>query len=331
MKPESAGQTTRMQQEESSTNDGLDVDNMGKIYGVGWAKGEKRKRNRTGNIKFIHRRRVFNFAWSTLLGLAAVGMLITLFFAWLLPRMQRERITAKAIESQPMVLEMPEVSRVDPRAGIRWVELAMQVSSPGEVAKYFYKGETKAEEILQFLKTKEFTHGSSLEYEWTGNLDANNMLMDLVTVYTLEDTVRRERLAFLRQDDQQEWKLDFDSFARKCEPSWEDFASGKASEALIRVHIAEDNFYNGFFSDEQQWVCYSIANPDHPAIIQAYCRASSPQDHALKWILKKNNMKRARVSLRVERPALAPVRQVIVAEVVAEDWVIGTKNFDTNF
>ncbi len=330
MKPDSVRQSIRSLQEQRPIDAGPDIGRVNRMPGTGLPKGEKRKRKRGLKGKNNRHRRIYYIVWSSVLGLAALATLAALFFAWILPRFQQDQIAVKELEKRQVEPEKPEVKRLSSRASTQLVIDAMRASSPTEMGKYFYQGESKAQEILDFLKAKESSDGPIDDYRWLGNMDANELLLDSVVVQTFKDNKKRNRIAFIRLDEQQAWKIDFDSFIRKCEPSWQYFASGKVNEAMLRVYLAEDSFYHGFFSDDKQWVCYSIGSPDDSGILQAYCKYDSPQDRALRWVLKKQT-KLTRVTLRVERPAMAPLKQVIVNQVIAEDWVISAKIFDTNF
>ncbi|MGA0846032.1 MAG: hypothetical protein ACO3RV_05775, partial [Luteolibacter sp.] len=142
---------------------------------------------------------------------------------------------------------------------------------------------------------------------------------------------RLNRLVLLTPDEEGTWKVDYESFARKVDPSWDQLISGEANSGLVRVIFAQDNYFNGPFSDDQKWSCFAMASPDIEPILMGYTRIGSPQDTALRRLLLRGSRKQAgvqRVTLRIKRPADSVDRQFQITRVLAEDWVLTDQAFD---
>jgi hypothetical protein len=158
------------------------------------------------------------------------------------------------------------------------------------------------------------------------------MTMDgvLITYETAVTESPRNRLALLVPDEEEKWRVDFAAFARLVEPSWDEILSGAAKKAIIRVYIAEDNYFNGVFSDEKVWLSVSLGSPDTPQLLIGYCKAGSPQAAALRQISARE-VPASRTVLEIRRVEGGGPRQVEITRVLAEDWVLGEDPFDGKF
>jgi hypothetical protein len=172
--------------------------------------------------------------------------------------------------------------------------------------------------------------------EWLSSVDANGMLIDGVVVKTRKDDALRNRLALLTPDEFGKWKIDFDAFARTAEPPWDRLLEGNAPHARVRVIVAEDSYYNGPFRDDQVWACFGMASPDHDKVLLGYCRIGSPQERAMRKILEAGDDLAAgaavnRVTIELKRVEGALPRQFELTRVLAEDWVMSSRDFDEGF
>ena len=127
-----------------------------------------------------------------------------------------------------------------------------------------------------------------------------------VLISTNHDGKVKNRLALLTPDEKGVWKIDFDAFARTVEPSWEEIVGGRADEALVRVIVARDSYFNAAFSDDTKWESFGMASPDHDGVLLGYAATGSPQAQALGRILAEENAQEGskpmrRVTLKLKR------------------------------
>lgn len=304
--------------------------------GVGASKGGRRRRRHgeggRGNRERDKRRMVL-FTWSLVvfsLTLVAMGVAV-----WLWAKQNRK----PPEEADEVAAAMPRVEeRVASRfaspsrdAALEFVRRALAIREAAQVTEYFRPGAATPGEIVDFLRGMEATDGPVDGLDWLSSLDANGLLLDGVMVHTNLDGGKRNRLALLTPDDKGRWQIDFEAFARVVKPSWPDLLGTGRAEGVVRVIINRDNYYNGPFLDESQWVCFGMGSPDHEQVLLGYARKGSAQAKALARILKADGPSPQRVlkraTLAIRRPEGAEARQFEITRVIAEDWVRGGRDF----
>lgn len=277
--------------------------------------------------------------WTVVLVVAVLGVLAFFFWSWAQTRMERQPLVAG--EPSTLNVQNRNISAFDSpseQAALDLVKQALDLRDPGLVEKYFRPGSAGPEAVIAFLTEMKDRDGDLAGCEWLSSMDANGMLIDGVLVSTSKNDVPHNRLALLTPDAAGVWKIDFDAFARTVNPSWDKLMAAGPVEGLVRVIIAKDNYYNGPFKDETQWVSWGMASQDHETILLGYCRKDSPQERAMEQIVSsiarkageegdpRRKMNRATLALR--RPESAENRQFEIIRVMAEDWVMGAKPFD---
>ena len=189
-------------------------------------------------------------------------------------------------------------------------------------------------EVFEFIRREDEMYGPAYVDSWLGSIDTNNALVESLLVKRVKNGVSESRIAMLTPDEQGVWQLDFESFARKCDPAWEKFVSGEAGEGMVRVWLIEDNYFNGPFVDDEQWLCFSMARKDSDVMLFGYCRKNSPQGSAMVSIMNRqqtndqNDTSAFRVTLDISRPEGAEKRQFEIKRVLAEDWLVTGTAFD---
>lgn len=215
------------------------------------------------------------------------------------------------------------------------VEQAMRVDDDAGLAARFRIGTTPRDQMLEFLRSFRDGHPDGFGCHWLGSLDANGLLIEGVMIVAESD----QRLALLTPDDQGAWRVDFDSLARVCTPAWPEILDGPgAREAMVRVVFSPDNYFNGRFQDETQWLCLAMASADQEVPVYGYVAVGSPQAVALERIMLQRIMLRVsargmarslpRAVLRIRRPEEAELRQFEIVQVLAEDWILTDQPFD---
>jgi hypothetical protein len=263
--------------------------------------------------------------------LVVLGLTVWL---WLVPQMDSRRdiagpLPGDAEDFARVASKFPSPS--EPEA-LAIVKHGLAIRDPRMIAGYFRPGTASAQEIVDFLQGMDATDGAIDRYEWLSSMDANGLSIDgvLVGFKGKEKDKPRNRLALLTPNDAGKWQIDFDAFARTVKPSWDELLAQQAAVAQVRVYAVKDNYYNGVFSDDKQWICYGLASPDTEQTLLAYCKTGSPQAAAMDWIFSAEN-KMTRMTLEIRRVAGGQPRQFEMAKVIAVDWVASAVPFDEGF
>jgi hypothetical protein len=305
---------------------------VARMPGAGSSKGVRRKRAQNvsskGNRDRNNRGRVIR-NWSIALSALVFVILGLAVWLWLIPKMEPAeksdgRFQADAMQEAHRASEFPSLSQTEAVARVRQ---GLAIRDPEKVAEYFRQGSADSLEIVNFLAGLESKDGVTGKLEWFGDMDANGFAIDGVVVNFTGTDKPRNRLALLTPDAAGKWQIDFDAFARTVAPPWSELLVKRAEVALVRVYVARDNYYNGPFQDDKQWVCYGIASPDTDQILLAYAKIGSAQAAAMDRIRSKDS-RIARATLEIRRVAGGESRQFEISQVVAEDWVVGAVPFD---
>lgn len=286
---------------------------------------------RTGHSRVRKRRlrsRVIA-AWSAAFGLVTVGTLGLAFFLWLRPMLLRDKDTTE----KDRVAEdrrVRKVSKFEPpgdRVSLALVKQALAVRDPDKVAALIRPGTLTHAEVVERLEAIETKDGEVAAVVWMSSVDRNGLSLEGVEVRCAKGDQITRRLALLTPDQEGVWKLDFASYARLVEPSWEKILAGEAPTAVVRVTLARDRYYNGPFVDEAKWVVYGMVSADMNELLLGYCKRDSPQHRALEMMWATDETK-IRATLELQRTEGAEPRQFEISRVLAEDWVVGDLPFE---
>lgn len=261
--------------------------------------------------------------WSAVLAVVTLSVIGLAVSFWLLPYLrQGPAKNAGSLFNYDahvrVASKFPSPSR---EKAMEMVKRALANRDPELVASLFRTGTTAPAEILAFLSASEQRDGRIDDYEWLSSVDVNGLLLDGVLVNYKGKDKPVQRLAFLTPDAAGNWKLDFDAFARTVTPSWQDLLEKGAEQALVRVFVGPDVYYNGPFGDDEQWVCYGIASPDTEILMRGYCRVNSDVATAMEKLFL-DGRKLSRATLEIRRVKDGESLQFEIARVVAEDWVV---------
>lgn len=231
------------------------------------------------------------------------------------------------------------ISRMEPlsrKDSVTMVGQALLLRDVGKVGDYFRTGSANPASVISFLEGMAKSDGPVKNLEWFSSLNHNGLLIEAVSIRTVNGNTPKERLALMTPDTEGNWKIDFDAFARTVRPSWDLLINPNSSGGLVRVSIKDDNYYNRAFSDDTTWTCYQGVSADTDMQLYCYCKRNSPQHKALKQILANNRTENgdsslARVVLELRRVENCDARQFEVSNVVAEDWIVSSVQFDDHF
>ena len=327
--------SVRAKRHDRAAGDAPSLGRMARMPGTGLPKGSHRKRRksegRRGERLRRLRQRIIK-AWSVLLAALVLAILGLTVWLWLIPQMNsRREIAARTSADGDATARVASKFPSPPEAeALAMVRQGLAIRDPGKIEEYFRLGAASPQEIVDYLQGLEALDGTINLCEWLGSVDANGLSIDGVVVNFKGKDKPRNRLALLTPDETGKWKIDFEAFARCVNPSWAALLDQRAEVAQVRVYAVRDNYYNGVFIDDKQWICYGLASPDTDQTLLAYCKIGSPQAAALDWIFSAEN-KMTRMTLEIRRVAGADARQFEIAKVMAVDWVVGAVPFDEGF
>lgn len=340
MKSDDFQRSVRSSRNERSEGDAPNIGKVGRMPGTGLPKGERRKRYKheggNGGSEKSNRakewRRKVVLMWSLMLAGVVLLILGISVWMWIRPNMETQRgmATSRSLPSEEELFIKPVIPSLSEEDSIALVERALAVRESEKVGDYFRIGSATPVQIVDFLKSLEAVDGAVSRVAAVGSVDANGMTIDGVVVNFKGSGQPRNRVAMLTPDETGKWKVDYDAFARTATPSWSEFLEKRAPSAQVRVYGAVDYYFNGVFRDEAQWICYGLASPDVPDVLYGYCKKGSPQADAMAAIFKKNPVLN-RATLVIRREEGADPRQVVISQVLAEDWVVGAKPFEDRF
>ncbi len=327
--------SVRAKRHDRAAGDAPSLGRMARMPGTGLPKGSRRKRRkgegcRDGRVRRLRERIIKS--WSVLLSAMVLVILGLTVWLWLIPQMtSRREIAAQLPADDAAAARVAAKFPSPPEAeALAMVKLGLTIRDPEKIAEYFRTGNASPQEIVDFLSGLEAHDGSIGVCEWLSSMDASELSIDGVVVNFQGKDKPRNRLALLTPDEVGRWKIDFEAFARRVKPSWTEILDHQAEVAQVRVYAVKDNYYNGVFINDQQWICYGLASPDTDQTLLAYCETGSPQAAALDWIFSAEN-RMTRVTLEIRRVAGAEARQFEIAKVLAHDWVVGDLPFDDGF
>lgn len=273
---------------------------------------------------------------TALIFLAAIFIIVGTFAFWSDNR-QQESVQSELEE----LSRQGSVERIKSRfaspteeQSLAIVTAALAAKDEAAVMVNFRLNGTPPAEVLEFLRREQELFGAAHVESWIGSIDCNNTLVESVLVHYTKDGVNEQRIALLTPDEQGVWRLDFESFAKKCQPAWGTIVSGEATEGTVRTWFAKDNYFNGLYRDDSEWLCFSMASLDSEVLLYGYCRKNSPQGMAMANIMAgahargKKNISTFRATLAISRSEGAEKRQFEIKKVLAEDWLLTDKAFD---
>lgn len=319
-----------------------DPPNLGRIERMGGttlrrSRGKSdRERGSSSGKRHRHGTKVLR-GGTLLIAFVTILVMVAIFGGWMRNRQQQSDFTEFELLAKPRVVDRIESRFKSPSEEEARVILTKALAAKDEAAvrENFHLAASTPDEVLAFLRDQEEHKGPLRVDNWLGSIDPNNTLVEgLVVKRSKEDGSESSTIAMLTPDQTGVWRLDFDSFAGKCQPSWEAFVSGEAVEGVVRVWFSVDNYFNGPFLNDEQWLCYSMARSESDAILFGYCRKGSPQADAMENIAERMRMKGRtnttsfRGIVAISKPEGAEKRQFEIKRVLAEDWLLTDKAFD---
>lgn len=207
------------------------------------------------------------------------------------------------------------------------VAKALAVRDPSAVDKWIFPGAVPPEQVAEFMAKSEERDGPAGKVIWTGPADANGLPMESVAIY-FGKGAHSTRLAFLTPTPEGKWKMDFEAFARRTEPSWEEIMGAHDAPAIVRVFVGPDTYFNEFFHSEKEWRCIGMVSPDFNQLLYGYCRKGTRQEEGMRKLIHGADDRTVRATLEIRRHDGPGARQFEILSVIAEDWVARGVPFD---
>ena len=300
--------------------EGPSIGRLSKLRDADLSNSEMRGRRRNrGNPARSRALLIWSGALSVLT-LIVIGLAVSF---WLLPYLFRDPVgeVGPLVNRDAQVRVASKFPSPSREQALEMVKRAITNRDPNQLESLFRMGTASRAEILAFLNASDLRDGFIDRYEWLSSMDVNGLLLDGVLVVYGNRGKPVERLAFLTPDAVGNWKLDFDAFARTTKPSWQELLDKRAEQALVRVFVGHDVYYNGPFGDDKQWVCYGIASPDTESLLRGYCRVNSDISAAMDKLFL-DGRKLSRATLELRRVKDGEALQFEIIKLVSEDWVV---------
>lgn len=252
-----------------------------------------------------------------------VAVMFTVFATWILPR-----IKGAAEMGGSSVSQMPFKDRVESRfpspsekQALALVKDAMATRDPENVSALFRTGDFTPQAVVEYLKNHSAKYGESTRFRWLSSMDVENLLLEGVVVTSEREGVMKDRLVFLTPDEKGKWKVDFESLASVCKPSWEKLLVDDAARGVARVKIERALYYNSYFSDDDVWTAYKITCPDKDVTMWAYAKSGTELASSIEDLFY-NRQTASRATLEIARVPGAESRQVQIMRVLSSEWVV---------
>lgn len=261
--------------------------------------------------------------WSIGLGTATLSVMGAAFFMWLLPLMKPggghlANDAARTDREVRVASRFPSPSREE---ALDLVNRALSNGDPDQVDRLFRVGSSTSRAVADFCEASGERDGKLNGMDWLSCLDTGGLLIEGVVVNYQGKEKPVQRLALLTPDGSGRWQLDFDAFARSVKPSWEDILDGGADQAVVRVIVAPDVYYNGPFRDEGEWTSYGMTSPDLDQILRGYCKVGSPQADVMKRLFS-DETRTSRAILEIRRVKDGEKGQFEITRLLARDWIL---------
>ena len=269
----------------------------------------------------IHRMVILR--WSLMLGGGAIVVIGLAISFWLLSRPDQHsgEKAAAPINNEGMVRIASKFPSPSKDEALDMVKRAISNRDPEKVESLFRLGAATRPEVVDFFKNLEKREGEVDRFDWLSSMDVDGLLIEGVLVVFKGKDKTAERIAFLTPDSSGNWKVDFDAFARSVKPSWSELLGKGADHGRVRVFVGHDDYYNGPFRDEKQWICYGMASPDTEQLLHGYCRVGSPQAEAMEKLFS-DGVETSRATLEISRVKDGEPRQFEIVRLMAADWVL---------
>lgn len=266
-----------------------------------------------------------------MLALVLVGTGFSAILLWLLLSPANQKPTTTSGTDSGLSGDSPARLTTDDALAV--ANRILSATQASDLRELIRPGELDTSAVLAGMEALVERHGAIDEPRWLGTIDT--LALPVEGVVVRYDDGHRRLMEFTPEADSG-WLVDMDSFLGHCDPAFSELGKGDHQKALVRVIATSDTYYNGPFSDEEEWACFSVRVEPKDEPIYAYCRRGTAAMQALINIEGKTQALlsapgqrasefkglRARVTLQLQRRPETPLRQYEITEVLSDTWVI---------
>lgn len=154
-----------------------------------------------------------------------------------------------------------------------------------------------------------------------GYFAASGTPMEVFLAYQKDGTTRMVAVTGTREGP----RVDWDAYARHSSVPWNEFFAGRSPEIIARVTVRPGEFYSRNFQDRDQWICFSLDNPDLEEGFYGYLpRHSSLADRLLSTLSQQ--FLRFTLTLRLDQE-FPQHRQAEILRLNSPSWVLPGPGF----
>ena len=252
-------------------------------------------------------------------GLLFVGGILWMAYS----QMTRKSQIATQLALRQETFELPHPSKLE---CLELVDNFLNASTAGEVKELIHLTRVSADDSFRLVMAKKRELGEIVSMEWGGADESNGLSVERVYLTLKEE---KYHTVFLRPDAAGNWHVDLDSFLLHATKPWAEIFGKKSCTGIIRAMISSDYYYNGLFTDENEWICVSMLPAGQQTKLYGYIHPDTPNYRAIVEIFKTENP--AAAMLEISRDAGMEPLQFEIKSVVAQGWVESQKNFSQNF
>jgi hypothetical protein len=209
---------------------------------------------------------------------------------------------------------------------VKLVSTFLETSSPTQLKNRVRLKQLDAEQGYAALNELRRETGGIDRMDWAGAEETNGLSLEMVMVTYKSG---KYRIAYLTHDTEGRWKVDLESFLGHNTRPWDQVIGKGSCKAQLRVLAARDFYYNGLFTNEEEWSCLALTSPDHTERLYGYLRPQSPAMLAVTELLRTKNP--AVMIVEISRDAGMDPMQYEIKKIIAQGWVESDVEFSSRF
>lgn len=250
--------------------------------------------------------------------LRLILIVITVIFlvsvSWILYQQVNE--TKKNLVKNFSEVEETPATLLTSKQSVTIVDHWLRSESPSQMAETTRLAGLTQTQAFDKLRTFLAHMGNVKKIKWLGTDQSFSTPAEKVLV-SFESG--KYRVASLIQNQQGVWQVDLASFIAMNSKPWNDIIQSTMSDALVRVMISHDSYYNGTFVDEQKWSCYSLAHPDFSEVLYGYVKKDSSSYNSIQEIMGQNPS--IPVTLEITRNQDMLKSQCEIKKIITKGWL----------
>ena len=224
----------------------------------------------------------------------------------------------------------PPLPEATPPSKSQWNEAAFLAEAEPLTAKFL--AATRIEDLLPLVRNPGIAEARMRIHYPEGTIDAPGMAeFNTETRTAHHGTLTTLKVRPHGRDDQilafsetpEGIKIDWESWVGWSDMPWAKFLESKpATGQVFRLFLSPVDYYNFGFSDDRKWQSYRLESPDGAHSLFGYAERESALNARLR---PTTDAKKSAMTLSLKFPESGtPRNQVIIGEIVADDWITET-------